>query len=204
MQRQRGQSGVQALGALGEAAGRAEQRQDTGHRAVAAVDLQHRQVGRPALARPQRVPLGARDEFVAGLEHLRQLVLRRHALHPGARGQRADARRAGRVLDREREVDAGRDAGLELVADGARQLEHRAALGGGAQEALVGDALLVEGQHVGGAGGQASSSAMVGSSLSRVSSRASGRGESTRRGTAARQRQLCSMRARNAGWVPTR
>ena len=71
-------------------------------------------------------------------------------------------------------MGAGGDARIELVADQPGQLEDRAALRRGAQEALVGDALLVEGEDVADAPPSASSSAMAGSSVLRVVSAASG------------------------------
>ncbi len=45
-----------------------------------------RQLLRPHLPRPERVPLKPRGDVRAGLERLRQLVLAGHALHLGARG----------------------------------------------------------------------------------------------------------------------
>ena len=44
---------------------------------------------------------------------------------------------------------AGGHAGAQFVPDRSCQLEHRTSLGGGAQVVLVGQPLLVEGQHIG-------------------------------------------------------
>src|SRR5205814_674938 len=66
-----------------------------------------------------------------------------------ALGDGRAAGRAGGVLDGEGEEGAGRDAGVQLVADLAGELEDRATLGRGAQVALVGDPLLVERHDVG-------------------------------------------------------
>ncbi len=102
-------------------------------------------------ARPQRVPLGARDERVCAVSKTcgslpcggtlcTGVPCGTGVTTPGAPG-------ASSTVNARCTLAA--TPGFELVADRARQLQHRAALGRGAQEAFVGDALLVEGQHVG-------------------------------------------------------
>ena len=48
-----------------------------------------------------------------------------------------------------REVRAGGDAGIQLIADERRELEDRPTLRRGAEIPFVGDALLIEGEHIG-------------------------------------------------------
>src|SRR6185312_16612245 len=110
-----------------------------------------------------------RNEIRAGLEHLGQLALRRYTLHRRTQSERADTGRTGRILDREAQIDARRDAGLELVADRTSELEHGAPLGRCAQEPLVRDALFIEREHIRYAGAGIDE-CTVGSSLLRESS----------------------------------
>ena len=64
-------------------------------------------------------------------------------------GDERNPRRARRVLDLERELHLGGDPRAQLVADRAGEQAHRPELGRGAQEALLGDPLRVEGDDVG-------------------------------------------------------
>ena len=58
-------------------------------------------------------------------------------------------RAAGRArIQAESQISRGGDAGRGLVADQSRQLGQRSNLRGGPQIALVGEALLIEGQDV--------------------------------------------------------
>jgi len=96
-------------------------------------------------SRRQRVPRVAGVERDRGLEELRVLPGLRNALRPRAGGDRA-AEAAGRG---ERQLDARRHPGPQAIADQPGQLQHRAAFARGREIPLVGDAFLVEGQHVG-------------------------------------------------------
>ncbi|MFT3769520.1 MAG: hypothetical protein QM820_29125 [Minicystis sp.] len=97
----------------------------------------------------ERVEIGARDDVLDRLVGLRLLVGPGDALDAGALGDGHRRGRALRCFEREDEVDAGRYPGTQRVTDEARQLDDADALGRGAQVGLVGDALLVEGEHVG-------------------------------------------------------
>lgn len=71
---------------------------------------------------------------------------------PGRLAPRADRdlhRRPLVLVEGVGQIDGRCNAWTQRVAHQAGELQHRAALDGGAQEALVGDALLVEGQHIG-------------------------------------------------------
>jgi len=82
------------------------------------------------------------------LELLRLLPFGGDALRARARGDE----RAGADVEREGELRRGGRARGELVIDEPHEAEHRVAQRGRAQERLVGDALLIEGEHVGDGG----------------------------------------------------
>ena len=96
----------------------------------------------------QRVPRLLGDQVVGGLEGLRLLAGAGHAHGLAALGD-DDGGDLGRVgLEGVGEVGRGAQARPQPVADQPGELEDGPQLGGGAQVALVGDALLVEGQDV--------------------------------------------------------
>ena len=103
---------------------------------------------RLTLAGPEGVPGGAGLDPLHRLEGLRALALPGDAEHPHPGVDGGPPGGPGRPLHGEGQVGPGGDPGGQLVADGAGQLQHRAALRGRAQVALVGDPLLVEGDHV--------------------------------------------------------
>ena len=98
------------------------------------------------------IPFGARLDRRHGLESLRLLPRPRNALHLGADGNldgTCRQRRAARdLLKGEGEEGRCRHAGRQLIADEAGKLEDGAPLRRRAEVVLVGDALLIEGEHV--------------------------------------------------------
>ena len=79
--------------------------------------------------------------------------MRGHALHLGSGGDGDGGGvgvrgQAGGGLEREGEVGFGGDTGGGLVTDEAGKFGERAKMNGGAEVALVGESLLVEGQDV--------------------------------------------------------
>jgi hypothetical protein len=98
--------------------------------------------------RLDRVPFGPRLDLLDRLEGLRKPVGPGDALHLDALPDRDLFRRTLRGLEVERQVGARSGAWRELVADRIRELTDRAAFGRRAQEALVDDSLLIEGQDV--------------------------------------------------------
>ena len=109
-------------------------------------DVVERDVLRPGQSRLQCVPFVARIQRLGGLERLHLLARCGHRLRACA-GNNRHRRRI--LLHRVGEVHAGGDAGAQAVVEQPRQLQNRAAFGGGAQVAFVGDAFGVEAQHVG-------------------------------------------------------
>ncbi len=73
------------------------------------------------------------------------LVVGGHALHAQADGNP----QRGVPVQGEGQQGGGGDAGAELVVEEPGHAQDRVAQAGGAQEPLVGDALLIEGQDVG-------------------------------------------------------
>ena len=101
----------------------------------------------------QRVPVGFGEDVGGGLERLRRLSLCGDALHlrscgDGDGGRRRIGGQTGGGRDGEGKVGRGGDAGRWLVADQLAELRQRVELGGGAQIALVGEPLLIEGEDV--------------------------------------------------------
>ena len=110
--------------------------------------------------RPQEVPVRAGYEIVAGLEDLghaagrhplvQAALGRRHALHGRALGHENCPGRFVQPLHHgEGQHSVRGQAGLQLVAHGARQLHHRQALGRRPQIAFINDTFVIEAEHVG-------------------------------------------------------
>ena len=95
-----------------------------------------------------RVPGRPGGQVGGRLVGLRQLAGPGQAAHAGAGRHRHPSGRAERVLERERQERGRGAAPAGLVADAPGKLDQRARIGAGPQVALVGDPLVVEGEHV--------------------------------------------------------
>ena len=103
----------------------------------------------PTGARPQRAQRLAGGDVLDGLEDLGGLSRSRRALRLRADGKGERGRRTRRGVEREGERDARGDAGVQLVTDQPRKLQHAAQFRRRAQIILLCELLLVERQDVG-------------------------------------------------------